>query len=378
MNLDTYFPRGIALGQAFCNRVAERNRLISNIKAKQHTLIMSPRRYGKTSLVKYAAHEVKTIFGEADLFVALDAKHIEHQIITAIKNMISQINTPIEQVLESLRHFFINISAKWTIGTQGLSFVLTPAVQQDSATVIKEALQALDYLLTQKKTDAVFFIDEMQEIGVVAEGKGIEGAIRHVAQHTQHLSFVFSGSNRHLLSNMFYDKARPLYKLCDKMILERIAEDSYKKHINWYIQQKWHTNLAEDAFVSLMSLTERHPFYVNILCRRVFESAPHLPTADAIQIAWEMIVNEERQELAKEISNLSSSQRKLLVAIASGQEKEFTGKVFLQKINMTGSTISAALKSLKENDYIEKQKNGAMHLIDPLLSSALNIYYRAL
>lgn len=72
MNLDTYFPRGIALGQAFCNRVAERNRLISNIKAKQHTLIMSPRRYGKTSLVKYAAHEVKTIFCEADLFVALD------------------------------------------------------------------------------------------------------------------------------------------------------------------------------------------------------------------------------------------------------------------------------------------------------------------
>ena len=93
MDYEHYFPRGIASGDAFCNRKTERNRLIANIKAQQHTLIMSPRRYGKTSLVKYAVTEAKVLFGEADLFVAVDAKRIEQQILSGIKKIISEIHT---------------------------------------------------------------------------------------------------------------------------------------------------------------------------------------------------------------------------------------------------------------------------------------------
>lgn len=140
MNYDNYFPRGIANGEAFCNREIERKKLINNIKARQHTLIISPRRYGKTSLVKYAIDETNTILGEADLFVAVDEKHIEYQIITAVKNIIRQINTPVEQTLEILRQFFMNISAKWTVGTQGLNIALTPEKDIGHATAIKEAL----------------------------------------------------------------------------------------------------------------------------------------------------------------------------------------------------------------------------------------------
>lgn len=151
MNYDNYFPRGIANGEAFCNREIERKKLINNIKARQHTLIISPRRYGKTSLVKYAIQETNTILGEADFFVAVDAKHIEHQIISAVKNIIRQINTPIEQTLEILRQFFMNISAKWTVGTQGLNIALTPEKDIGHATAIKEALLALDSLLAKKR-----------------------------------------------------------------------------------------------------------------------------------------------------------------------------------------------------------------------------------
>ena len=284
MNYDRYFPRGIASGGAFCNRVKERKRLIGNISSKQHTLIMSPRRYGKTSLVKYAAYEAKFLFGEADLFVAIDAKHIEHQIMTGIKRIISQINTPLEQVLEILRQFFIKISAKWTVGTQGINIALIPAHEYDPATVIKEGLQALDDLLEKKQANAVFFLDEMQEIGEIAEGKGIEGALRHVAQQTKNLIFIFSGSNRHLLSTMFYDKARPLYKLCDRMILERISTEAYESHINKFILKKWNTPLTQDAFDTLVTLTQRHPFYINGLCRRILEiHHPDIPDSEQIK-----------------------------------------------------------------------------------------------
>ncbi len=376
MNYDTYFPRGIANGEAFCNREKERKKLIANIKSRQHTLIMSPRRYGKTSLVKYAIEETNTILGEADLFVAVDAKHIEHQIITAIKNVIRQINTPIEQTLEILRQFFINISAKWTVGTQGVNIALTPEKDLDHATAIKEALLALDSLLEKKKGYAVFFIDEMQEIGEVAEGKGIEGAIRHVAQQTRSLSFVFSGSSRHLLAKMFYDKARPLYKLCDRMILDRIDEQAYNTHINKYINKKWGADLDDAAFKTIMTNTSRHPFYVNSLCRRILEvSTKKPPMEDEVQQLWNAIVNEERQELGREMAVLSPGQRKILVAIANGENKGFTSKKFLHKVNMTGSSVSEAIKILIEGDYLEKLEDGSARFIDPLLLSALKNYY---
>lgn len=376
MNYDRYFPRGIASGSAFCNRVQERKRLISNISTKQHTLIMSPRRYGKTSLVKYAAHEAEFLFGEADLFVAIDAKHIEYQVMTAIKSIISQINTPLEQALEILRQFFIKISAKWTVGTQGVNIALIPAHECDSATVIKEGLEALDDLLIKKQTNAVLFLDEMQEIGEVAEGKGIEGALRHVAQQTKNLSFVFSGSNRHLLSTMFYDKARPLYKLCDRIILERISMESYEAHINKFVQKKWGLPLTQDAFNIVITLTQRHPFYINGLCRRILETdTPNVPDAEHIKSAWIEMVKEERQELAREMSALSHGQRKILVAVSNGNNNALTGKNFLQKVNMSGSSVVEALKLLEENDYLEKQEDGTYMFIDPLLLSAVQLYY---
>jgi AAA+ ATPase superfamily predicted ATPase len=379
MHYEVYFPRGIASGEAFCNRTVERKRLISNVNSKQHTLIMSPRRYGKTSLVRYAMNEVGLLYGEADLFVAVDAKQIEQQILNGIQKILGEINTPTEQLLDIIRKYFQKISARWTVGTQGVSIALIPEEKNDPATSIKEALQALDDLLHKKNLCAVFFIDEMQEIGQVAEGKGIEGALRHVAQQTKHLSFCFSGSNRHLLAKMFYDKARPLYKLCDRIILGRIDESHYKTHINKYAQKKWKTKLDDPTINILLDLTQRHPYYVNGLCRHLLESTlTTLPSLEDIKTYWYNMIRDERQELMRELSFLSPGQRKVLVAVANGDNKELTGKNFLRKVNLTGSSVSDALKILEEGDYLEKNENGTYQFIDPLLLSALKLYYMGL
>ncbi len=376
MDYTTYFPRGIATGIAFCNREDERGRIIANLKSRQHTLVMSPRRYGKTSLVKYAVNELGMLSGEADLFVAVDAKRIEHQILSGIKRIIGGINSPVEQILEIIRAFFIKASAKWIVGTQGVTIALIPDINNDPATTIMEALQALEDLLSKKNLSAVLFLDEVQEIGEIAEGKGIEGALRHVAQQTQHLSFVFSGSNRHLLSNMFYDKARPLYKLCDRVILDRIDEPHYKAHLNKLSQKKWRSSLGDNTLNALFSLTERHPFYMNGLCLRLWESSlEESPTVNDVQIYWTKMMKEERQEIMRELSALSRGQRKVLIAIAEGANKELTGKVFLNQINLTSSSVVDAVKILEQRDYIEQNENGEYHLIDPLIRTAINIYF---
>lgn len=376
MDCEVYFPRGIAAGEAFCNRELERKRLIANIQSGQHTLIMSPRRYGKTSLVKFAAFESGILFGEADLFVAIDAHRIAQQILSAIKGIISEIRAPVEHILEILRQFFLKNNTQWTVGTQGVNIALIPKSNGDPATTILEALQALDNLLVKKNSRAVLFLDEMQETGEIAEGKGIEGALRNVAQQTRNLSFVFSGSNRHLLSKMFYDKARPLFKLCDRILLERIDEPHYRLHINKFAEKAWNSRLDENAFALIFALTERHPFYMNDLCRRIFEhNRSQPPTIESIQTYWTSMVREERQEMARELAVLNFGQRKILVAVASGRNRELTGKDFLKHVNMSGSSVIEALKGLEQGDYLERKEDGTLYFIDPLIASALKLYF---
>ncbi len=376
MNYEIYFPRGVAKGSAFCNRENERKRLISNIRSRQHTLIMSPRRYGKTSLVKYAVKEMGILYGEADLFIAVDAERIEQQILTAVKKIISEVSTSVEQVLETIRQYFKKTSTRWTVGTQGINIALIPENNQDPAITIMEALNALEDLLSKKNMQAVFFIDEVQEIGEIAEGKGIEGALRHVAQQTRFLSFIFSGSNRRLLANMFFDKARPLYKLCDRIILERIHESAYIKHMNKLARKRWGCDIDNDALETIFSLTERHPFYINGLCLHLWDANyERPPTIKDIHMYWTQMVKEERQEIMRELSALSMGQRKILIAISEGHIRELTGKAFLKQVNMTSSSVVEAVSVLEKRDYIEKLENDTYHIIDPLVATALRLYY---
>jgi uncharacterized protein len=88
-----YFPLGIAKGEAFCNRVSERKRLISNTERNKHTIVISPRRYGKSSLVLCSLEEMKLPYERVDLFVAVNIKTVEEQILKGVKNLINVSST---------------------------------------------------------------------------------------------------------------------------------------------------------------------------------------------------------------------------------------------------------------------------------------------
>lgn len=375
MLYENYFPRGIALGEAFCNREVERKRLAKNIKNGQHTLLMSPRRYGKTSLVRYVINEMNIPFGEADLFVAIDAKRIEQQILAGIKMVFKATGTSLDQTLKIVSDFFKTRDTKLVVGTQGVSLALLPSQESDPATNIMDALLALENFLAKKKKRAILFLDEIQEIGEVAEGRGIEGAIRHVAQETKYLCFVFSGSNRHLLGQMFYDKNRPLYKLCDRIILERIMEIDYEKHINKLSKKRWKSIWEKSALTTLFELTECHPYYMNNLCLRLWGSALHqLPTSKIIKGIWQTYVKEERADIMQELLTISPGQRKILIELSCGNNTSLTSKDMLRKLNLSGSSVIEALQLLEQKDYVET-RNKSYFMVDPLIKSTLNLHY---
>lgn len=115
---------------------------------------------------------------------------------------------------------------------------------------------------------------------------------------------------------------------------------------------------------------------MNCLCLRVWNlsNKKNMMPNDVEQI-WYEFVKEERLETSRELSNISPGQRKLLIAISEGFNKELTGKFLLNKVNLSSSSVVEALKILEQNDYIEKQLNGEYRILDPLIKTSLNLYF---
>ncbi len=371
-----YFPLGIAKGEAFCNRVSERKQLISNIERNKHTIVISPRRYGKSSLVLYSLEEMKLPYERVDLFVAVNIKTVEEQILKGVKNLITKLSTAPEQAVGFIKNYITSLKSKWIVGTDGINIELIPENGRDSASIIMESLQMLENVLSKKGKKAIFFIDEFQEIGVLANSNGIEGAIRHVAQESENLRFIFSGSNRHILANLFDDRSSPLYMLCDRITIDRIKEQDYIAYINKVAKKTWNKHLDSTVIAEIFRLTERHPHYMNVLCDKLWTySKESLPTIEIVNVVWKDYILQEESKIAKDLSSLNTSQKKILIAIAQGISKDLTSKDILHKFNFTSAAVIKSLKLLEEQDYIGRNKNSEYFIIDPLIKASLVQFY---
>jgi hypothetical protein len=371
------FPLGLAKGKAFCNRVSERKRISDNLKSGRHSLVISPRRYGKSSLVLYVLDELKIPHVQVDLFVAMDEAEIEQEILEGVKKLINKIIPVHEKILKLLKEQIKKLKLKLLVGSDGVSFELYTVEKKDPSKNIKSALILLEHVLAESKKEAVFFIDECQEIGVVSAGKGIEGAIRSVAQESTHLNFVFSGSNRHLLDQMFNDRSRPLYKLCDKIVIERIHEEDYWAFIQKISLQKWGEKLSETVLDKILELTECHPYYVNLICGRIWSDFPEKPPhrAELILKMWSEFAQEQKSDVSKDLGLLSELQKRLIIQIALGAEHNLTGKEMVGDLNATSAAVVKTLKILEKRDLIFYAKDGGARVLDPIIRMAIKLNF---
>lgn len=366
MNARDYFPLGLARDEAFCDRIDETELLLENIKHGKHTLIMASRRYGKSSLALHVLKKSGIPYVETDFYMATSEKVVETYLLNAVVELIGKALGPAEKLINSIKTYVKKLKPKLEIGAVGFRLELATDQQTDCATNIKEALLLLEQLLSEKKQAAVLSLDEFQNVGIIAQGSGIEGAIRHVAQQTKYLSIIFSGSNRKMLQSMFDDESRPLYKLCWRLNLKRIEDVHYRAHLGKAAVLQWGRELSDDTFAAIMKLTEKHPYYVNKLCDRVWVYCGKvIPTVEELQSEWEKIIEEEKSDIVREISQLSLGQKSVLHYIATDINKQLTSKEAIVKLNMPSSTILASVDALEEKDIIDKE--AGYLIINPVL-----------
>lgn len=354
MKVRYMFPLGKAYGKAFCNRINETKKLVGNIENGKHTFLIAPRRYGKSSLCEHAFEQIHFAWSKIDFYLAIKEKDAERILINGVIDLIGKSIGPVDKLIHVIKKQAKKLQPKFSLGTNHMKLELALSNDSSPAENIAEALLILENLLKEKGKQAVLLLDEFQEIGLMRDGRGIEGAIRHVAQETQQLAFTFSGRNPHLLKNIFEDERRPLYKLCRKLVLDRIGEEHYKKHINQVAEELWGTKLSLEVFNKIMQLTECHPYYVNYLCDALCSDYEDIPTLTDVEKSWSLVVEEERSDLIKDFSSLAANQRSVMIHIANFGGANIYSSETAQKMDVPVNSISRAISTLIEKDYIEK------------------------
>lgn len=376
-----YFPSKLAKAPRFCNRTEERKLLCSNINLGRHTVLISPRRYGKSSLVHQVVSDMQIPCASIDLFLAHDGKAITKRILDGISGAISQIMPLSQKALITAQSFFSHFKIVMEASGFGLQFS-HEALGFDPVEQIFDSLKSLAKLAESQKKRALLFLDEFQDITSANNSRSIQGAIRNIAQDTSSLVFVFSGSNRHLLLQLFDDKNKPLYMLCDKIFLDRMSSEEYKPYIQEAAKGKWAKTIEDMVLNRILTLTELHPFYVNLLCNELWKG--EFPTIDDVTKAWVTCYETEERRLISELEKLTTNQQDILKCIGQHPIDEPSSQKFLTEVGLPLSSVRVGIKSLVEKDMLYRVKKddinipslrkGEYRVLDPLLAYVLRKY----
>ena len=326
---ELYFTTKIATETSFCNRQKEKDILRRNIEKNQHTVVVAPRRYGKTSLVMSVLESSKLPYARVDLFCVVYEEEICKKVAAAISILIKNLIGFSAKAIQVIEHYFKNAYISIKAGQIELKLEFN-SPQQSAVAQLEELLLGLEKLTAKYKKEVVLFLDEFQDVLKVDQSSQLQAAIRLVAQQSKYVTYIFSGSSRYMLNHIFDNRNQPLYMLCYKMHLQRIAAEEFALHIQKAMQKRWRSIMPHEHIDKILTLTELHPFYVNMLCDKLWDYQK-IPGDDDIVLCWQDCLLENQGKVISDLEPLNTNRLKILLTIAAwGEVKEPNGKQFFR------------------------------------------------
>ena len=363
--MQRYFPQGVAIDSAFCNREKEKATLKSSMQGREHIVLVAPRRYGKTSLVTQVLKDSNVPSANIDFFFVLTQAEVTKKITEGISKIISALLPENKSACLKLIDSIVALNPKLTFNLFGQKLEIS--TKQTTEKSIAELLLALDQFADKTKKSCVVVFDEFQQIGELTENHAIEASIRHAVERSQYVSYIFCGSKRHLLNEMFSDKSRPLYHLCDLMTIDRIDATCYQQFLYKMAKSKWKKTLDGEVVNEIIYLTESHPYYINALCHRLWRD-DHVPTLADVRNVWDDYVEQQGVWIANDLSHLTLNRRKVLTAIAHQSTDEPQGQAFSRKVGLNPSGVKKSLTDLQKFDMIYLDKSNHYRALDPAVA----------
>ena len=345
-----FLTNGYLSKEYFCDRENELNILRKMLKNDTNYLLISRRKLGKTALIERFFEEIKTGKEAICIFVDLFATQNMHDFILQFTTSVYAVLKPhrpiFKQFIVFLQSLQISISYDSLSGLPEFRLQLAPKQPIENT-----LLGLMNFLETQNQQIIVAF-DEFQQIAEYPE-KHTEAQLRTLIQKMHNVRFIFSGSEQHIISELFFNQKRPFYNSTVNIVLDKIAPEKYMQFIEYHFS-KYKKQIDTEALNFIFEWTQTHTYYVQYVCRNCFDLHKKYISKEDAQVVCKDILLQSESIYQQFRKLLTGNQWKLLIAIAKEEVlQKPTSSDFLKKYNLGNpSSVKLAVHSLLEKRLI--------------------------
>jgi len=352
---------------SFVNRIDDIARLRQNIENKINTILISPRRWGKSSLVRVL--ETKSGLSKKYVFCYLDMFHIanEEDFYNQYSNVILQSTaSKFEEMMGNVKHHLAALKPSFSFENDGsgkLSFEIGAETAESS---FLDVLDLGEKIAKKKKKHLIVCIDEFQNLSRFKDPLLFQQRLRASWQHHQHITYVLYGSKRSMLSAIFEKQSMPFYKFGDVFYLQKINAKHWLKFIQSSFK-KTEKKIAAKYAKQLIVLMESHTYYVQQFAHILWNNTTSEVDDGVFQQALDDIIGRNSLMFEHIYDNLSMMQMKVLMMLVESPGSKHTSAEMIKKYDLVSSAnVMQALKALENKEVIDRFE-GTIQFVDPVL-----------
>jgi hypothetical protein len=359
-----FYIKQVPLDAPFCNRAQEMADLEGYAESKNNVVIHSPRRFGKTSLVRRVQKRLAdrgAVVIYADFFGIGSVDEVAARMAEAV----FRVTREREPIWKSAVRFITSFRPILRPNADGgFDLSVEHAGGPKGLQLLKDTLVALGRFIEKTDNLVNIALDEFQEIVTLADSNQIEAVMRTEIQQHQ-ASYFFVGSQRRILKAIFDEESRPFYRSAfDYQVMPLPA-----KELAEFIQGLFATNgkaCGDDEAMEIVRITDCYPYYAQKLSHFVFDGCSGTVTETDVKEAFTDLIYSEGGVFEARVQPLPSQQRLFLRAIAQEPTKTPFSQVFTRTHSL-GSTgaLQNSLKQLEGLDYIERVDE-YWRVVDPI------------
>ena len=337
----------------FCDRKQETAKITDGLHNGRNITLIAPRRMGKTGLIRHTFQNInnqdsKIITLYMDIF---STQSLGDFVKLFANTVLGKLDSNPKKALNRITRFIRSCRPIFTIDElTGIPKVTIDVVPSEEENTLKEIF---DYLSSSEKR-CYIAIDEFQQIAKYPE-KNIEALLRTHIQKSGNSNFIFAGSERHMMQEMFTSAARPFYNSTDILELNAIPAEIYTKFVVYHFERR-NKRISQNDVMVLYDLFKGHTYYMQRTFNEAFADTPEGETCtkEIIDNAVNTMIDSSDTIFREILSNIPENQKSVLYAIAKdGEATQIHSSDFISRHKLkSASSVQAAVKRLLDRDII--------------------------
>ena len=356
--LNPFVTGGYVAPEYFCDREKEADHLLKYIKNENNVLLISTRRMGKSGLIRHCFSNVEIAKNYTTFFVDIYAtKSLNDFVFLMSKSIFNQLKSSSRKTMENFLIALKSLRPEISFDEQG-----TPSLRLGIGDIRKPetSLDEIFQFLNASAKPCIVAVDEFQQI-TKYPATNTEALLRTYIQQSPRTRFIFSGSQRHIMGEMFNSATRPFFASASTIYLEAIEKQKYID-FSQTLFKKYNRDITADTIEKVYDLFEGVTWYMQKTLNTLFGETAEgaCCNIERVDEIIKLIIDSNKYAYSENMFRLPDKQGRLLIAIAKdGKVLAPTSSDFVKKHNLiSASSVQAALKGLIEKEFVTRNENG--------------------